>query len=152
MLETLRASKSGEAGREYSVRLTIDLSDSLPSTIRSPNRAKKVRPAPPRHVRVAGMVWEYPAVAVAQVVATVTVFGSRGEEPPIGMNRSTWFLPVENDETREKQAHEQRDYVTGKQAFEPGAPPSVCPHVGDLRAAWERGWVAASRRHAENQN
>jgi hypothetical protein len=95
MLETLRASRSGEAGREYSVRLTIDLPDSLPGTIRPPDRAKRVRPPPPRRVRIAGMVWEYPAVATARIVATVTVFGSRGEEPPAGMNRGVWHLPVE---------------------------------------------------------
>jgi hypothetical protein len=46
--------------------------------------------------------------AVAQVVATVTVFGSRGEEPPAGMNRGVWHLPLENDETRKRRAQERR--------------------------------------------
>jgi hypothetical protein len=108
MLETLRASKPGEAGREFSVRLTIDLPDSLPGAIRPPDRTKQVGPAPAHRVRIAGMTWEYPVVAVAQVVATVTVFGSRGETPPTGMHRGIWFLPVENDETRERRAQEQR--------------------------------------------
>jgi hypothetical protein len=97
MLEMLQASKVGEAGKELSIHLTIDLPGSLPSTIRPPDRAKRVRPGPPHRIRAGGMTAEYPVLAVAQVVATVTVFGSLGAQPPTGMNRGVWYLPLEND-------------------------------------------------------
>jgi hypothetical protein len=97
LFENMRQPSQGGLAPEFSISLVADLAE-LPPAIKAPARQNPVSLRGRTRIVVGGRVDAHAVFAKVEIVARAIVYGLPGEDPPAGMSRNTWFLPLESGE------------------------------------------------------
>jgi hypothetical protein len=102
-LELLHQAAPGERSPEVTVTLIADLAENLPETIEPPARSKPLNPMGRHRIAIGGKVEQNTVAARLEVTTKVTIWAVPGKGAQSNqMTRSTWIMPPETAEKREK--------------------------------------------------
>jgi hypothetical protein len=103
LLQLMHQAAPGERSPEVSVTLIADLAENLPETIEPPARSKPLNPMGRHRIALGGKVEQNTVAARLEVTAKVTIWAVPGKGAQSNqMTRSTWIMPAEAAEKREK--------------------------------------------------
>jgi hypothetical protein len=102
LLELMHQPVPGERLPELTVALVTDLAEDPPATIEPPARSKVVHPMGRHRIARGGTVEANTVLARIEVTAKLTIWAAPGAAESDEMTRSTWFMPLESAEKREK--------------------------------------------------
>lgn len=109
LLQVMHQPAPGERTPEIAVTLTADLAEELPPTIEPPARRKPLNPMGRYRIAIGGMVEANTVIARLEINAKVVIWSGHGEAQSDEMTRSTWILPLDSADKREKRYENQQD-------------------------------------------